>query len=98
MNEVTNLYNKMCIILEKGIEDVEKFEDGNKSAGTRIRTMYAKGTDNSSNYYSPQMMVGTDDGQVLLWGYSNNNNLGHHATATWSSTGRSMMWNAGIGR
>ncbi len=36
-------------------------------AGTRIRTMYAKGTDNSSNYYSPQMMVGTDDGQVLLW-------------------------------
>ena len=22
------------------------------------------------------MMVGTDDGQVLLWGYSNNNNLG----------------------
>ena len=38
------------------------------------------------------MMVGTDDGQVLLWGYSNNNNLGH-ATATWSSTGRSMMWN-----
>jgi len=67
-------------------------------AGTRIRTMYAKGTDNSSNYYSPQMMVGTDDGQVLLWGYSNNNNLGHHATATYSSTGRSMMWNAGIGR
>ena len=25
------------IELEKGIEDVEKFEDGNKSAGTRIR-------------------------------------------------------------
>ena len=67
-------------------------------AGTRIRTMYAKGTDNSSNYYSPQMMVGTDDGQVLLWGYSNNNNLGHHATATWSSTGRALMWNAGVGR
>jgi len=43
-------------------------------------------------------MVGTEDGQVLLWGYSNNNNLGHHATATWSSTGRAMMWNAGIGR
>ena len=25
------------LTLEKGIEDVEKFEDGNKSAGTRIR-------------------------------------------------------------
>ena len=37
MNEVTKLYNKMCLTLEKGIEDVEKFEDGNKSAGTRIR-------------------------------------------------------------
>ena len=37
MNDVTKLYNKMCIILEKGINDVEKFEEGNKSAGTRIR-------------------------------------------------------------
>ena len=37
MNEVTRLYNKMLVTLEKGIEDVEKFEDGNKSAGTRIR-------------------------------------------------------------
>jgi methyl-accepting chemotaxis protein len=37
MNDVTKLYNKMCLTLEKGIEDVEKFEDGNKSAGTRIR-------------------------------------------------------------
>ena len=37
MNDVTRLYNKMCLTLEKGIEDVEKFEDGNKSAGTRIR-------------------------------------------------------------
>ena len=37
MNEVTKLYNKMLVILEKGIEDVEKFEDGNKSAGTRVR-------------------------------------------------------------
>ena len=27
---------------------------------------------------TPQMMVGTDDGQVLLWGYSNNNNLGRN--------------------
>ena len=37
MNEVTKLYNKMCLTLERGIEDVEKFEDGNKSAGTRVR-------------------------------------------------------------
>ena len=37
MNDLTKLYNKMCLTLEKGIEDVEKFEDGNKSAGTRIR-------------------------------------------------------------
>jgi|TARA_B100000035_G_C20668234_1_gene408438 hypothetical protein len=37
MNEVTRLYNKMLVTLEKGIEDVEKFEDGNKSAGTRVR-------------------------------------------------------------
>lgn len=37
MNDVTRLYNKMLVTLEKGIEDVEKFEDGNKSAGTRIR-------------------------------------------------------------
>ena len=37
MNDVTRLYNKMCLTIEKGIEDVDKFEDGNKSAGTRIR-------------------------------------------------------------
>ena len=37
MNEVTSLYNQMLVNLEKGIDDVEKFEDGNKSAGTRIR-------------------------------------------------------------
>tara|TARA_Y100001978_G_C23267817_1_gene234420 strand:- start:269 stop:460 length:192 start_codon:yes stop_codon:yes gene_type:complete len=37
MNDVTRLYNQMLINLEKGIDDVEKFEDGNKSAGTRIR-------------------------------------------------------------
>ena len=37
MNEVTKLYNQMLVNLEKGIDDVEKFEDGNKSAGTRIR-------------------------------------------------------------
>jgi len=37
MNEVTKLYNEMLVNLEKGITDIEKFEDGNKSAGTRIR-------------------------------------------------------------
>ena len=37
MNEVTRLYNQMLVNLEKGIDDVEKFEDGNKSAGTRVR-------------------------------------------------------------
>ena len=37
MNEVTKLYNQMLVNLEKGIDDVEKFEDGNKSAGTRVR-------------------------------------------------------------
>ena len=37
MNDVTRLYNKMCLTIEKCIEDVDKFEDGNKSAGTRIR-------------------------------------------------------------
>ena len=37
MNEVTKLYNEMLVNLEKGIADIEKFEDGNKSAGTRIR-------------------------------------------------------------
>ena len=37
MNDVTRLYNKMLVTLEKGIDDVEKFEDGNKSAGTRNR-------------------------------------------------------------
>ena len=37
MNEVTSLYNQMLVNLEKGIDDVEKFEDGNKSAGTRVR-------------------------------------------------------------
>ena len=37
MNKVTRIYNELLIALEKGIDDVEKFEDGNKSAGTRIR-------------------------------------------------------------
>ena len=67
-------------------------------AGTRIRTMCIQGLDEGTSYYGLQPWVGTEDGQALLWGYSNNNNLGHHATATWSSTGRPMMWQAGIGR
>ena len=37
MNEVTKLYNEMLVTLEKGISDLDKFNDGNKSAGTRIR-------------------------------------------------------------
>lgn len=37
MNEVTRLYNQMLVNLEKGIKDLEKFNDGNKAAGTRIR-------------------------------------------------------------
>ena len=67
-------------------------------AGTRIKTMCIQGIDQSTNYYGLQPWVGTEDGQTLMWGYSNNNNLGHHATATYSSTGRSMMLNPGIGR
>ena len=37
MNEVTKLYNQMLVNLEKGISDLEKFNDGNKTAGTRVR-------------------------------------------------------------
>ena len=37
MNEVTRLYNRMLVNLEKGIKDLEKFNDGNKAAGTRVR-------------------------------------------------------------
>ena len=37
MNDVTKLYNEMLVTLEKGIDDLDKFNDGNKSAGTRIR-------------------------------------------------------------
>ena len=37
MNEVTKMYNQMLVNLEKGIDDLEKFNDGNKSAGTRVR-------------------------------------------------------------
>jgi len=37
MNEVTRMYNQMLVNLEKGISDLEKFNDGNKAAGTRVR-------------------------------------------------------------
>ena len=37
MNEVTRLYNQMLVNLERGISDLEKFNDGNKAAGTRVR-------------------------------------------------------------
>ena len=31
------MYNQMLVTLEQGINDLEKFEDGNSSAGTRVR-------------------------------------------------------------
>ena len=37
MNEVTKMYNQMLVNLEQGINDLEKFNDGNKAAGTRVR-------------------------------------------------------------
>jgi len=37
MNEVTKMYNQMLVNLEQGISDLEKFNDGNKAAGTRVR-------------------------------------------------------------
>ncbi len=37
MTELQRMYNEMLVTLEKGIEDLEKFEDGNMSAGTRVR-------------------------------------------------------------
>tara|TARA_A100001515_G_scaffold80209_1_gene63640 strand:+ start:793 stop:984 length:192 start_codon:yes stop_codon:yes gene_type:complete len=37
MNEVTKLYNQMLVNLEKGINDLDKFNEGNKAAGTRVR-------------------------------------------------------------
>jgi len=37
MTELQRMYNDMLVALEKGITDVEKFEDGNSSAGTRVR-------------------------------------------------------------
>jgi len=37
MTELQRMYNDMLVALEQGITDVEKFEDGNSSAGTRVR-------------------------------------------------------------
>ena len=37
MTELQRMYNEMLVTLEKGINDIEKFEDGNMSAGTRVR-------------------------------------------------------------
>jgi hypothetical protein len=37
MNKVENYYQEMLEMLQDSINDVEKFTEGNKSAGTRIR-------------------------------------------------------------
>ena len=37
MNKVENYYQEMLEMLQDSINDVEKFVEGNKSAGTRIR-------------------------------------------------------------
>jgi len=37
MTELQRTYNNMLVALEQGINDLEKFEDGNSSAGTRVR-------------------------------------------------------------
>jgi hypothetical protein len=37
MTELQRLYNQMLVNLEKGLNDLDKFEDGNASAGTRVR-------------------------------------------------------------
>jgi len=37
MTELQRMYNDMLVSLEQGINDLEKFEDGNSSAGTRVR-------------------------------------------------------------
>jgi len=37
MTELQRMYNDMLVTLEKGISDLEKFEEGNMSAGTRVR-------------------------------------------------------------
>ena len=37
MTELQRLYTQMLTNLEQGLNDLEKFEDGNASAGTRVR-------------------------------------------------------------
>ena len=37
MTELEKLYQNMADTLEQGMTDLEKFEDGNMSAGTRVR-------------------------------------------------------------
>lgn len=37
MTELQRMYNDMLVTLERGLNDLEKFEDGNSSAGTRVR-------------------------------------------------------------
>ena len=37
MTELETLYQNIADILEQGVTDVEKFEAGNMSAGTRVR-------------------------------------------------------------
>ena len=37
MNKIENYYEEMLTMLRDSIDDVEKFAEGNKSAGTRIR-------------------------------------------------------------
>ena len=37
MQKVVGNYTKMMSHLEQGLDDLQKFQSGNKSAGTRIR-------------------------------------------------------------
>ena len=37
MTELQRLYTQMLSNLEQGLNDLDKFEDGNASAGTRVR-------------------------------------------------------------
>ena len=37
MTELQRLYTQMLNNLEQGLNDLDKFEDGNASAGTRVR-------------------------------------------------------------
>tara|TARA_Y100000015_G_scaffold41562_1_gene47814 strand:+ start:2969 stop:3160 length:192 start_codon:yes stop_codon:yes gene_type:complete len=37
MTELQRLYTSMMVELENTMRDIEKFEDGNKAAGTRVR-------------------------------------------------------------